>query len=158
MLAPDTRKHYFNYTTLTTLHLQNKLKDLATSLTKDKTNQEIEKTISNLIKQSSGSIEDNPHNWALVRKMIVPYTISPTNCIEIVSGVLETIDNTSRRDRLLELLPEDQRNIASAKVSPTMWQSVLEISELMYGNSSVDVPDRKVENRNISSKKSIRNK
>jgi len=47
----------------------------------------------------------------------------------------------------LSFLPKEERNLVSAKVSPTMWQAVRETMEQMHGNTSIDIPNRNVENR-----------
>jgi hypothetical protein len=56
---------------------------------------------------------------------------------------LAEIDNTSRRDRLVSFLPEDERNTAREGVRPTMAEVMRETLMLTHGNSSVEVPNRK---------------
>jgi hypothetical protein len=61
--------------------------------------------------------------------------------VEVVGEALKTIDNTSRRDRLLSFLPNsEERILASSEGKSTMWGAVREAMDLIHGNSSFDVP------------------
>ncbi len=102
--------------------------------------------INNVINQASGYIHDDVNAWSLVEKIIKK--LPKENRLEIVSEALKEIDNTSRRDRLLSFIPEEERNLARAEVSPAMWE---EIRVVIHGNSNNDIsagPRRREEDNN----------
>ncbi len=92
--------------------------------------------IKNSIKQGSGYIIDSSKSWEQVENMLS--SMPEQYRVEIVSKALDGIDNTSRRDRLLDMLPESQRELAMADVKPTAWQAIREAAALMRGDAGFE--------------------
>lgn len=84
--------------------------------------------ITNLIKKSRGWIYDNENNWQEVNNIIS--SLDSANKITVVTQVLNETNNTSRRNRLLNFLSEDEINKVKPNIKPieTLWQKLLKLA------------------------------
>ena len=112
--------------------------------------------ISHII-NGSGWMEDSPESWRNVKNIL--NALPQEHRIEMAINTSNKINNTSRRDRLLEIIPEEERELVNKNVTPTTWQAVratakaiAETSELIHGNSSIDTPKKKWQDK-VSSRK-----
>ena len=98
--------------------------------------QKVSGLINENIKQGSGYITDDSISWKKVENLL--NSVPEEYRVQIVSNSLEGIDNTSRRDRLLDLLPKHERELAMMDVKPTAWQAIREAAALMRGDAGFE--------------------
>ena len=113
--------------------IQNKLATHLAKASKDK----LPKIINNLAQQS----KDNPKAWDLIDETMAK--VNPKDRPIIIIRTLKQINNDSYKEILLKHLPKNEETLRLPKVEPTLWQSIVRNAELIYGNSSIDPPERK---------------
>ncbi len=93
--------------------------------------------ITQAIKIANGYIKDKTKIWSSIEYIL---SVMPEQYrFAVVSEVLEKVDNPSRRDRLLNSLPEDKRKLANESRPNTIWRAIIDTHDLAHGNSSVEV-------------------
>lgn len=106
--------------------IQNELVVHLAKANKDK----LPKIITNLVQQA----KDDPKAWDLIAETMAKVNLKDRPIVII--RTLKQIDNDSYKKRLLEHLPKNTEH-------PTLGQSIVRKTELIYGNSSIDPIERK---------------
>jgi ankyrin repeat protein len=94
----------------------------------------ISKAISTVIKQGSGYIYDDESSWKLVEKIVKK--IPKEQQVEVIEDVFQSVDNTSRRNRLLSFVSEETQLLTQNNIRPTLLEAVKNTTNLMFGSAS----------------------
>lgn len=100
------------------------------------------------IQAGSGWFFDSEECWKKVEHQLK--SIPEEYRVEIVSHALKGIDNTSRRDKLLDFLPESQRSLAMANIQPTVLQAVRDFGALLRGDAGFEYNDTPHKSRTLN--------
>jgi ankyrin repeat protein len=89
----------------------------------NKKDEDLVKIMNKIIEKASGWVQDVPENWKLIEKMVeaIPIEKRPI----IISHVAKNINGDSRKEKLINMLPENEIFMVRKIINPTYMDRIL---------------------------------